>query len=168
MLSMERFSAWILEELNKRGWKPADLSHETGISSGSLSNILNGYRKPGPDVCRSIAHDLRIPEEMVFRQAGLLSPKPENTKTDLLKDLVDLLDDSELDYVAEIVEWRLSLQGVETNHAGSAEDEKKQKAQLLRIVEQMSPEQRADEIRNLLFRRAAQSRNEDQAKKRTQ
>lgn len=164
---MERFPAWILEELNKRGWKPADLSRETGISSGALSNILNDYRKPGPDVCRSIAHALRIPEETVFRQAGLLSPKPENAMADLLKGLVDLLNDKQLEYVTEIVEWRLSLQEAEANHIGRMEDEEKEKARLLKIVEQMSPEQRENEIKNLRSR-ARLLKQKDQEQKRTQ
>lgn len=87
---MEKLTVWVLEELDKRGWKPADLAHRAGLSTGSLSNILNGNRKAGPDVCRAIADALGEPEEKVFRLAGLLSPLPATEDSPTLQEIIDL------------------------------------------------------------------------------
>lgn len=74
---METFGYWLENELKNRGWKPADLANKADLSRGSLSNILNDMRKPGPEVCQRIADALEIPEEIIFREAGLLRTKPE-------------------------------------------------------------------------------------------
>lgn len=74
MFAMENFQAWLLNELDRRGWQPADIARKGRISKGTLSNILSGNRRPGPEVCRAIAKALSEPEEKVFRLAGLLSP----------------------------------------------------------------------------------------------
>lgn len=73
---MEKFIPWLLEELDKRGWRPADLAHRAGLSTGSLSNVLSGNRKAGPDICNAIARALNEPPEKVFRLAELLPPLP--------------------------------------------------------------------------------------------
>ena len=73
---MEKFIPWLLEELKNRSWCPADLAHQAGLSTGSLSNILTGNRRAGPDSCRAIAQALDTPPEKVFRLAGLLPPLP--------------------------------------------------------------------------------------------
>jgi transcriptional regulator with XRE-family HTH domain len=76
MLSMEKFVVWVIEELDKRNWRPADLAHKAGVSTGSLSNVLSGKRKAGPDICRAIAQAFGAPPEQVFRLAGLLPELP--------------------------------------------------------------------------------------------
>jgi transcriptional regulator with XRE-family HTH domain len=76
ILSMDNFTEWLMEELNRRDWTPAALANKAGINAGSLSHILNKNRNPGPEVCVSIARALNIPPEEVFRRAGLLPTKP--------------------------------------------------------------------------------------------
>ncbi len=76
-LLMKTFGDWLENEMNDRGWRPVDLANKARISRGSLSNIINDLRRPGPDICRAIANALQVPPEKVFRQAGLLPPKPE-------------------------------------------------------------------------------------------
>src|SRR5262245_6720168 len=73
---MEKFIPWLLAELEKRSWRPADLAHRAGLSTGSLSNVLSGNRKAGPDICKAIARACNEPPEKVFRLAGLLPPLP--------------------------------------------------------------------------------------------
>lgn len=73
---MQNFPDWILRELNRRGWTPAELAKRAGVNTGTLSRVLNGERNAGPDLCRSLAKALDEPEEKVFRLAGLLSPLP--------------------------------------------------------------------------------------------
>ena len=76
-IQMDNFSDWLENQLRERVWSPADLTREAGWGSPStVARILNGTRKPGAHVCRAIAKALGIPEEFVFRRAGLLSPLP--------------------------------------------------------------------------------------------
>lgn len=77
MFSMEKFNAWLLQELSKRNWSQSDLSYRANISRGTLSNILSGSRKIGTDVILAIARALHLPPEAVFRAAGILPPTPE-------------------------------------------------------------------------------------------
>jgi transcriptional regulator with XRE-family HTH domain len=73
---MESFPRWIEQELDKRGWRQSDLARRAGLSEATLSRILNGSRKAGPETCVGIAAALEVPPEHVFRIAGLLPPLP--------------------------------------------------------------------------------------------
>ena len=73
----KEFSKWLQEEIDKREWTQADLARKTNLSRAAVSQVLSENRRPGPEFCRATAHALDLPEEEVFRQAGLLSPKLE-------------------------------------------------------------------------------------------
>lgn len=85
------FNTWLTNELKRREWKPADLAHRAGLGSGSLSNILSGNRRPGPDICVAIATAMGEDPVNVFRQAGLLPDAAENNLGDLTYDEVELV-----------------------------------------------------------------------------
>lgn len=70
------FSEWLTEQMVVRDWTQADLARATGLSRGTVSNLLNNVRSPGSDVLRSIAKGLNLPPETVYRTAGLLPKKP--------------------------------------------------------------------------------------------
>ncbi len=74
---MSDFAEWLDLQLKERDWRPVELARRAGIDTGMVSNLLNRKRNAGPETCRAIAHALDLPEEEVFRKAGLLSPKPE-------------------------------------------------------------------------------------------
>ena len=67
---MKDFSEWLEEQLNDRGLKPADLTNSAKIGKGTVYNVLNRTRRPGPDICLAIAQALNLPPEEVFRKAG--------------------------------------------------------------------------------------------------
>jgi transcriptional regulator with XRE-family HTH domain len=69
---MENFGTWLLFELEKRGLNQSDLSKLSGLSRGTLSNLVNGTRGFGPDSLAAIARALKLPAEEVFRAAGIL------------------------------------------------------------------------------------------------
>ena len=85
---MDKFIPWLLTELKNRSWRPADLARRAGLSMGSLSNILNGNRRAGPDLCKAVAQALGEPPEKVFRLAGLLPPLPA-AEDELLHELLE-------------------------------------------------------------------------------
>lgn len=72
MVTNEEFSAWLQQEIAKRGWDQAELARRSKITPGQVSHILSGDRKPGSTACRGIARALQLPPEEVFRHAGLL------------------------------------------------------------------------------------------------
>ena len=72
------FSEWLQEEMNKRNLTQADLVRLSGLTSAAISRIMTGSRGAGPEACLAIARALDLPEEEVFRHAGLLSPKTED------------------------------------------------------------------------------------------
>jgi transcriptional regulator with XRE-family HTH domain len=73
---MESFITWLEAELIERDWRLADLARKANLDTGSISRILSGTRKPGPEVCVAIARALNYPPEVIFRLAGLLPPDP--------------------------------------------------------------------------------------------
>ncbi len=66
------FVKWLRAEIEERGWSQNELGRRAGVSSGGISLILSRQRRPSPGVCRGIARVLEIPEETVFRKAGIL------------------------------------------------------------------------------------------------
>ena len=74
------FSGWLKERLVRRNMTQADLARESGLTTAGISRIMSGSRGPGPDACRAIAKALDLSEEKVFRRAGLLSPKEEESE----------------------------------------------------------------------------------------
>jgi plasmid maintenance system antidote protein VapI len=61
-------------ELVRRSWRPADLARAAGVPDATISHILNGSRRAGPDLCNAIARALDESPERIFRLAGLLPP----------------------------------------------------------------------------------------------
>lgn len=73
------FGKWLLNELDKRGWSQNELGRRAGLTSGTISNVINGVRTPATDTLKAIASALKLPKETVFREAGILSSVPEQT-----------------------------------------------------------------------------------------
>ena len=76
-----QFSYWLEEKMKEREWSQSELARRAGLTRGAINNILTAHRQPGPEFCRAIARALDLPEELVFREAGLLSPKNEEPPT---------------------------------------------------------------------------------------
>ena len=76
MFYVNGFSEWLREEMDNRGMKQADLSRLSKLTTATVSNLLNERRNPGEEACSAIARALKLPEETVFRAAGLLQPAP--------------------------------------------------------------------------------------------
>lgn len=74
---MHTLTQWLLQQLHGRDWRAADLAHRAGITEATLSRILSGKRKAGPEVCAALADALQVPAEQVFRIAGLLPSVPD-------------------------------------------------------------------------------------------
>jgi transcriptional regulator with XRE-family HTH domain len=102
MLSVENIGDWLLKELEKRGWSQSDLVKESGISRGTLSNIISGTRGVGPESLVAISQALNISPVTVFRKAGLLPEGGEETAFSDWKFLLDQLPQDEQDELRQI------------------------------------------------------------------
>jgi transcriptional regulator with XRE-family HTH domain len=67
------FSDWLMTQIAARGITQSQLARLAGVSRQVISDYINGKRrKPDEDVLKGIAHALKIPPEIAFREAGLL------------------------------------------------------------------------------------------------
>lgn len=73
------FVTWLEDELTKREWSRADLSRKSGIASPQITRVLNREQNPGKMFCEGIARAFDLPEEIIFRNAGIL---PEASEQD--------------------------------------------------------------------------------------
>lgn len=65
---------WIEDQLRQRDWRPADLARAAGVRDSTISRVLNGNAKAGPELCNAIAAALGVSPVEVFRTAELLPP----------------------------------------------------------------------------------------------
>lgn len=72
MTERSAFGKWLLNELDARRWSMRELARQTGVSESTISRIVSGKRNPSSALCRRMAQVLRVPPELVFREAGLL------------------------------------------------------------------------------------------------
>ena len=79
---MDKFSEWLISELNKRNWSQSELARQAKISRAVVSDYVNGKRKkPDETVLRKIAYALKIRPEVIFQMVGYLPPDEQETKT---------------------------------------------------------------------------------------
>lgn len=71
------FDAWLIRELNERGWSNSELARRAGVVPSTVSMILSGQKRPGLEFCVGVARALRMPPEVVLRRAGLLPSLPD-------------------------------------------------------------------------------------------
>jgi transcriptional regulator with XRE-family HTH domain len=110
---METFGDWLAQEIRTRNWSLSDLARAAGLRPSTLSQVITGTSSAGPAVCRAVAKALKIPEELVFRQAGLLSPLPacaDDAVTRELLEIVKHLTPDERREVSEYATWRYRRQ----------------------------------------------------------
>lgn len=104
MFAVDNFGTWLLAELDSRGISQSELSRMSGISRGTLSNIISGARGRGPETLLAIARALRLPPEQVYRNAGMLPERPEinETQEKIVEELQDLNDQDQQEILAFI------------------------------------------------------------------
>ncbi len=108
-MSSEHFGKWLERELEKRSWSMSELARRCDVSHPTISRVVGGVRDPSPDLCRAIAEAFDMPEERVFRIAGLLSelPAPEDDfPFGQIYDLMKRLPSDERLEILEYIRWR--------------------------------------------------------------
>ncbi len=68
------FVDWLKRQLAQRGWRQAELARRSGLTPASISNYFKNRRKhPDSRALAVIARALDLPDEVVFKAAGVLS-----------------------------------------------------------------------------------------------
>jgi transcriptional regulator with XRE-family HTH domain len=107
---MGNFPQWLQLELDKRGWRQADLARAANLDSAVISNLINSKRGPGEETCQSIAKAFGIPPETVYRAAGLLPPISErDERIETILHLAEQLPDVEYTDLIAYIELRIKL-----------------------------------------------------------
>ncbi len=115
MFSSE-FGDWINSELNKKGWKQADLVRR-GVDSGYLSKVINGTRPPGLNFLIQLSDALNVRREVVFQAAGVLERNPkEDYLTQEAEYLLSQLPDDKKQQAVNFIRF-LAGEGDQTNLA---------------------------------------------------
>jgi transcriptional regulator with XRE-family HTH domain len=104
---MNKFGAWLKEELTRQEMSQSDLARASNITTAQISRIISGNRGVGEQALNAIAHALKLPPEMIFEKAGLLPQKIELSpiKRKLLH-LAEGLPDSDIETAIAILEQR--------------------------------------------------------------
>jgi transcriptional regulator with XRE-family HTH domain len=84
------FNDWLIERLKEENWSQANLARVSGLTTGAISNYING-RIPDEAALRKIAKAFKLPPENVFRAAGILPPATEDPWFDNMKDKINNL-----------------------------------------------------------------------------
>jgi transcriptional regulator with XRE-family HTH domain len=74
--TMNEFVDWVQHLLDTHGLKQADIARNQNITTAAVSKLMNRQSRPGFEMCAAIAATFNLPLEEVYRQAGLLPPKP--------------------------------------------------------------------------------------------
>lgn len=75
MTSLE-FGNWLLAEMKKKNMRQADLARTLGIATSHVANIVYGKRGISPDLATKISIVFQVPEQEVFRRAGIATARP--------------------------------------------------------------------------------------------
>ncbi|MBN1890444.1 MAG: helix-turn-helix transcriptional regulator [Thermoflexales bacterium] len=62
--------------MKARDWNASEAAYRMRVPSGTISRVLNGTRRAGPDLCQRIAKAFNEPLENIYRLAGLLPATP--------------------------------------------------------------------------------------------
>ena len=105
---MDNFSAWLLQEMESRGWNQAELHRKSGLSRTIISDVLSSKVSPGYDFCIAVGKALHIPGDHLMRLAGLLPTIPERTEeADQLIYLFDKMDPRQRALLLSQARWIL-------------------------------------------------------------
>jgi transcriptional regulator with XRE-family HTH domain len=68
----DEFVAWLVDEMDSRGWSQSETARRGKISSGMINMVVNRQSGVGVPFCRGIARAFGISVEEVMRRAGIL------------------------------------------------------------------------------------------------
>jgi transcriptional regulator with XRE-family HTH domain len=76
------FTEWLKREMDTRRWRPVDLARASGVTLNQVVLVMKQKRRAGDRFLRGVATAFQMPQESVFRLAGMLNDQP----VDIVKD----------------------------------------------------------------------------------
>jgi transcriptional regulator with XRE-family HTH domain len=101
---MENLGAWLLNKLKEKKITQSDLAKRSGLSEGTISNIISGSRGTGLDSVEALARGLRVPAEEVFLAAIGRPMKPHDEWVKEMTEKIDSLPPNMRAIVEDFVE----------------------------------------------------------------
>lgn len=119
------FALWLLGEINRRGWKPADLARESELSESTVSRILSGARGTGKASLKAIAKALKVADTVVLFRAGQIAHDPDDPMQELTHHQLELLrlseNRTEAELAAALVALTALFDGLDRGKSGYVE-----------------------------------------------
>ena len=105
----DKFSKWLVAEIENRGWTQAELARRSGTSRTSISDLISGKHPAGFDLCVGISQAFKITPESVLRMAGLLPEgNPNHEKETMLLSIFNHLPEEQKTTLVDYASWLLS------------------------------------------------------------
>jgi hypothetical protein len=103
------FTEWLKHELDARRWRPVDLARASGVTLNQVVLVMKQQRRAGDRFLRGVATAFQMPQETVFRLAGMLNDQPlANVKDDeamrKVRKLLSALDPAEREKAIHLLE----------------------------------------------------------------
>lgn len=101
---------WVINELSKSGWTMNEFARRSKLSSGYVSQVLSGIKKPGPKFYQGMAKAFGVTLESVERLEanGSIPKSRENDPVYLeLMEIAQVLADDDLQEVKNYADYRL-------------------------------------------------------------
>ena len=76
------FAEWLHDEMEARRWRPVDLARASGVTLNQVVLVMKLQRRAGDRFLRGVASAFNMPQETVFRLAGMLNDQPPNRVKD--------------------------------------------------------------------------------------
>jgi len=90
------FGEWLNEELKKRGLSQYAFGKMIDVPPTHINHLINGRRKPSAEMLETIAKGLKLPQEEIYRRAGILpQAPPKSEQKEMLNYLFDRFPEKE-------------------------------------------------------------------------
>lgn len=110
-LKTDTFASWLSYYLEYYGLTKAALADKANLQRSILSKIEQGRQIATPDTLTKIADALNLPQEYVYRQAGILRNPPSDTEyQELILYKINQLPELEQREIMELIDFKLSRQ----------------------------------------------------------
>lgn len=130
----DKLAEFLNKALNNRGWSQRELARRADLSITTVSDVIQGKRKPSYRFCIVIARVLNEPPDDILKLAGLpsvFSKEDELPQTEMIKEIYQAAKQGTLFQLAESgrVEYLREIEGNPSFR------------ELLDLVRQLSPEE---------------------------
>jgi len=112
------FGEWLNEELKKRGLSQYAFGKMIDVTPTHINHLINGRRKPSAEMLEAIAKGLKLPQEEVYRKAGILPQvPPKSEQKERLNYLFDQFSEKEKEDLLTYMRIKLAMFEEETKRA---------------------------------------------------